>query len=323
MSEPLISIVIPVYNVEDYVEKCIRSVVAQTYTHLQILVIDDGSTDSSGAICDRLATTDSRIQVIHTANAGLSAARNVGIRHALGEYIAFVDSDDWIEPNMYEFLYKAIVKDNLDIAVASHYIDRGDKVIFRQKKNVRRTTILDRSGAIHLLMRDKVLHNYAWDKLYRRTLFEGLEYPEGWLYEDIAFTYRVVNRIDRMGIYPTPLYHYTVRPGSIVSGRYEIRRNAGYFRSEYEMMSHLYEQGYTEAARHLVRRGIHTIKRLIMSGAEDDMLMDILAKLRPYHVGIREIGLTNVWRRYMLEHHLQTYKRLYKLSKKLFGTRGR
>ena len=125
---PLISVVIPVYNVEDYVRKCIVSVINQTYSNLEILVIDDGSTDHSGQICDELAATDGRIRVFHTFNGGLSAARNVGIDHATGFFIAFVDSDDWIEPDMYQFLYQQIIEYDADISVCSHYIDIGNDI---------------------------------------------------------------------------------------------------------------------------------------------------------------------------------------------------
>lgn len=317
MEKEMISVVVPVYNVEDYVEKCIRSIMAQRYTNLEILVVDDGSKDSSGSICDRLATEDERIKVFHTPNGGLSAARNVGIDNAHGELIGFVDSDDWIEPDMYSFLYETMKNHDADISVCSHYIDKGDSI--KCKRMLDKVIVCDKDEAMNMLMTDKLLHNYAWDKLYKRNLFDGLHYPVGILYEDIAFTFKVVERVQRLVVHALPKYHYTVRPGSIVSARYAVNRNQSYFNSEYVLMTHMVEQGYKDGARHLVRRGIHTLKRLIMSGATDELLNDILEKLKPYHyIGIHEIGVANVWRRWMMENYLQSYKRMYKFSKKIF-----
>ena len=120
---PLISIIIPVYNVNEYLEKCLCSVCGQTYKNLEIIVVDDGSTDGSGEICDMFAETDSRIKVIHQVNKGQSCARNEGLTIARGEYIGFVDSDDWIDPDMYEFLYHLLVDNDADISVCAHYIE--------------------------------------------------------------------------------------------------------------------------------------------------------------------------------------------------------
>lgn len=313
---PLLSVIIPAYNVADYVVKCVHSVMAQTYTNLEILLVDDGSTDQTGNLYDQLAQEDARIQVFHTANHGLSAARNVGLDHATGFFVGFVDSDDWIEPDMYMFLYEQIQKYDADVSVCAHYIDKGNTV--KCKRQVNHPIVCDKDETMDRLMTDKILHNYAWDKLYKRTLFEGLHYPEGVLYEDIAFTYKVLARCTKVVIYALPKYHYTVRPGSIVSARYAVQRNYSYFCAEEQLMTYMVEHGYADGARHLVRRGIHTLKRLIMSNATDEMLKDILNRLAPYHyIGIRQIGVANTWRRYMMENHLQLYKTLYIFSKKI------
>lgn len=314
---PLITIVIPVYNVENYVEKCINSVCNQLYDNLDIILVDDGSTDSSGRICDRMAEQDSRIRVLHTENKGLSAARNAGIDIARGSLIGFVDSDDWVEPDMYSFLYQLMAEHNADITVCSHYVDKNGKQKCKMQRN--ELVVCNRDEAMELLMIDKLLHNYAWDKLYKKELFDGLRYPEGIIYEDIAFTFKVMYRVQKVVIHAQPKYHYTVRPGSIVSKRYTIHRNLSYFNAEYILMTFMVKHGYKNGAKHLVRRGIHTLKRLIMSNCPDETLVDILNQLRPYHyIGIKEIGLANVWRRYMMENHLQLYKKLYRLSKKIF-----
>ncbi|MCQ2323626.1 MAG: glycosyltransferase [Paludibacteraceae bacterium] len=313
---PLLTVIIPAYNVADYVVKCVHSVMAQTYTNLEILLVDDGSTDQTGVLCDQLAQEDARIQVFHTENHGLSAARNEGLDHAHGVLVGFVDSDDWIESDMYEFLYQQLVKYDADVSVCAHYIDKGNKI--RCKRQVNHPIVCDKDKTMDMLMTDKILHNYAWDKLYKLSLFEGLRYPEKVLYEDIAFTYKIFNRCSKVVIYALPKYHYTVRPGSIVSARYTVQRNYSYFCAEEQLMTFMVENGYQDGARHLVRRGIHTLKRLILSNATDEMLQDILKRLQPYHyIGIRQIGVANTWRRYMMENHLDCYKKLYKWSKRM------
>ena len=141
MTEPLISVIIPVYNVEEYLDKCIQSVLNQTYHNLQVVLVDDGSKDKSGEICDKYAKLDPRIQVIHQTNAGVSAARNVGLDTALGDYIAFVDGDDWIYQRMYEHLYGLMLQYEADIVqcAAESNVDRnnfkeendGQKILYR------------------------------------------------------------------------------------------------------------------------------------------------------------------------------------------------
>lgn len=129
---PLISIIVPVYNVKDYVEKCLDSICGQTYKNLEIVVVDDGSTDGSGEICDTYAQKDPRVKVIHRENRGVSAVRNEGLDIALGEYIGFVDGDDWIDSDMYEFLYELLIVNEADISVCSHYIENRA----REKSNM-------------------------------------------------------------------------------------------------------------------------------------------------------------------------------------------
>ena len=123
---PLISIIVPVYNVKDYVEKCLDSICGQSYTNLEIVVVDDGSTDGSGELCDAYALKDQRVKVIHRDNRGVSTVRNEGLDIAQGEYIGFVDGDDWVDGDMYEFLYELLIVNEADISVCSHYIEKSN-----------------------------------------------------------------------------------------------------------------------------------------------------------------------------------------------------
>ena len=155
---PLISIIVPVYNVKDYVEKCLDSICGQTYKNLEIVVVDDGSTDGSGEICDTYAQKDPRVKVIHRENRGVSAVRNEGLDIALGEYIGFVDGDDWIDSDMYEFLYELLIVNEADISVCSHYIEKPGKRKIKYASD--KVLNLIPRDAIRLLVKDDIVRNY-------------------------------------------------------------------------------------------------------------------------------------------------------------------
>ena len=206
----MISVIVPVYRVDKYLEKCIDSIIGQTYTDLEILLIDDGSPDRCGEICDRYAAVDHRIRVFHTENHGLSAARNLGLEHAEGDYIGFVDSDDWIEPDMFVRLLTAIEDNNADIAVCGRVMEYPDKKAIISPQ----AGTMNREAAVKALALLKI-RNPAWDKLWKRDCFESIRFPKGRVYEDIATTYRIFLQIDRVVCIPDALYHYRFREGSI------------------------------------------------------------------------------------------------------------
>ena len=219
MAGPLISVIIPVYNVEKYLEKCINSVIGQTYKNIEIIIVDDGSTDKSGLICDFFAGKDTRIVVIHKVNGGLSSARNAGLDIAKGDYIGFVDSDDWIEPDMYECLLCNMLKENADISVCGVYYSRENKT--KTDKDTTSYCVLSRYEAICSTVRNNgLIKVYAWNKLYSRHVFEKLRFPEGKTYED---WYTILPAIDAAKIIVVsmqPKYHYLKRPGSITNSEY-------------------------------------------------------------------------------------------------------
>ena len=210
----LISIVVPVYNVETYLRQCVDSVLQQTYSNIEVILVDDGSTDLSGSVCDEYATQDERVRVIHKKNGGLSDARNAGIEVAQGEYVGFVDSDDWIEADMVSCLYDACAESGADIAVAgffrdfvgSSYINVGfDK------------ETLSGSEALYRLIEGRQIQDYACTKLYRLSLWKEIRFPFGKHYEDIRTVYRVFESADTVCTVPKALYHYRQRSGSISS----------------------------------------------------------------------------------------------------------
>ncbi|MGF3075657.1 glycosyltransferase family 2 protein [Facklamia sp. P12955] len=212
MNHKLISIVIPVYNVENYLEKCVKSVLNQTYNKLEIILVNDGSTDRSKEICDELASSDKRIKIINKENGGLSDARNVGISNSTGEYIGFVDSDDWIEHNMYETLLDSIENNNTEIAICGIYREYKNETKVEDNDN----KILTSKQALKKLLIGDEIHDHAWSKLYRRSLFKNVRYPKGKVYEDIRTTYKLFLNSNKVSLANQPLYHYRQRKGSII-----------------------------------------------------------------------------------------------------------
>lgn len=214
----LLSIVIPVYNVEKYLEKAVNSVIKQTYKNLEIILVDDGSKDSSGILCDKLAKLDTRIKVIHQENAGLSAARNAGIKMATGNYIGFVDSDDVIAENMYEILYEALIKNDAKIAMCDYIPFSSAEPNYGGNYE---TVVFDTNEALKELMIDKRVRNFAWNKLYDINLFTNIEFPKGKKYEDVGTTFKLFLEADKLVYVDAKLYGYFIRTDSI-TGNYNI-----------------------------------------------------------------------------------------------------
>lgn len=211
----LISVIVPVYNVEKYLQRCVDSIVNQTYKNLEIFLVDDGSPDDCGAICDEYARKDKRIIVIHKENGGLSSARNAALDVAAGDYIMFVDSDDWVEPDFCMKALKMAIVHHVQIVAygyQSFYMENGKT----KKRYTNKPRLVDSSEAIrHLILRDDVIYNYAWNKIYERSLFENIRYPFGLLYEDNAVTYKLIARAKDIYVSDAILYNYVIRKDSI------------------------------------------------------------------------------------------------------------
>lgn len=219
MEKPLISIIIPVYKVEKYLEKCIKSVLSQTYKNLQIILVDDGSPDNCGNICDDYARVDNRIEVIHKANGGLSDARNVGLKAARGEYIGFVDSDDYVSNEMFENLYNTLISNDVDVSICNFYIVIDNKNIIKNADNG--VKIYNKLEILKEILLDKKIQSYAWNKLYKRELFKDIEYPVGKKYEDIGTTFYILEKCSKISVSGSPEYYYITRGDSIVNNNTE------------------------------------------------------------------------------------------------------
>ncbi len=210
----LISVIVPVYNVKDYLEKCVNSIINQTYKNLEIILVDDGSKDESGKICDELKEKDCRIKVIHKENGGLSDARNAGIKIATGAYIGFVDSDDYIEEDMFETLHRIIKEHNSDISIVSfNEIYKGKTIGVRNSKNLER---MNKIEAMKELLIDSKIQSYAWNKLFKRDLFNGIEFPTNKNFEDIATTLLLFEKANKVVLLEEPKYNYVRRDNSII-----------------------------------------------------------------------------------------------------------
>lgn len=212
--EKLLSVIVPVYKVEPYLKRCIDSIRCQTYRNLQIILIDDGSPDNCGNICDEYTKKDSRIMVIHQKNEGLSGARNNGMLFAKGEYVAFVDSDDWIDPTMYEVLIDLLEKNDLDIAKCSVVSSDGNNEhqILPHQKNADK--IITEENVFELYYTE-FLCKVVWNAVYKRKIVNGILSPIGYISEDNYVSGRYLYRSRRIMITSKCLYYYYYNPKSI------------------------------------------------------------------------------------------------------------
>lgn len=214
----LISIIVPVYNVGTYLDRCMDSILGQTYQNLEIILVDDGSTDSSPVRCDAYAEIDSRVKVIHKQNGGLSDARNAGLKVATGSYIGYVDSDDWIEPDMYERMYRACVEHQAEVAVCRYFSEYKDRT---ESAGSGKTVPLSRDELLKIYIsghEEYVIYNSVWSKLFQRELVKNLVFPKGRNSEDIMYTTRAFCDLTRAVYLDTSLYHYVLdREGSIMN----------------------------------------------------------------------------------------------------------
>jgi len=217
----LVSIIIPVYNTGKYLEECMKSVLSQTYKEIEIILIDDGSTDQSPQICDQYQKEYERVKVIHQPNQGLSAARNRGIEQANGKYLMFVDSDDYINVNMVETLYFLLSENNADMSMCSfeYVTDRGENSIVYS--NPVKNELLSKIEILNKLLEDKSWYYVvAWNKLYKKEIWHNLRYPVGYIHEDAAVVHRVFCQCNLVATTEKKLYYYRQVPGSLMnSGR--------------------------------------------------------------------------------------------------------
>ena len=221
---PVLSVIVAIYNIEGYVEKCVHTIMEQTYKNLEIILVDDGSTDRSVSIIEELALQDERIVVIHKKNGGLSDARNVGIDRATGEYLAFVDGDDWIDATMYADIMDAMIANDGDIGICRYRQIYENKCI---DESTGKTLVLEGKEALSKFIREEdtiQIQNAAWNKVYKKTLLGTQRFPVGKWYEDIVYTTILLSKVTRCIYLDQAYYNYVLeREGSIMSSGFNSR----------------------------------------------------------------------------------------------------
>lgn len=230
-----ISVVIPVYNVEQYLEKCVQSVLNQTYKNLEIILVDDGATDKSGIICDELANKDNRIKVIHKKNGGLSSARNEAMKIVTGELVAFVDSDDYIISDFYEYLYNLLKKYDADIAegeflrIPAENMDEAEQILNQKNKEIDiKEAVCNNVDALNILYGIKedpyVKKVVVWNKLYKKSVLENIIFPEGKLHEDEFTTHKILYGINKIVSSNRYIHGYMQTKNSIMRAEISEKR---------------------------------------------------------------------------------------------------
>jgi len=285
----LISVIIPVYKVEKYLEKCVLSVINQTYKNIEIILVDDGSPDCSGQMCDKFADMDEQIKVIHKENGGLSDARNAGLEVARGEYIGFIDSDDWIEADMYESLLSALIETQSDIAICCINVVRKDRNF---PQNIGHTRIFNGEKALYELINDSVINNYVVNRLYKAELFREVRFPKGRVFEDVLTMYRIFENISK-AVYINKIgYNYLRREDSIL-GTCPAKLDIDFLIAHQERFMVL-EGTHPELRCLLLKKYVEALWRMrskFLSEDNNDLAYEIKKKISTFVLGkINEIS---------------------------------
>lgn len=252
---PTISVIVPVYKVEPYLRKCVDSILGQTFRDFELILVDDGSPDGCPEICDKYAEKDSRVKVIHKENGGLSSARNAGLDVAKGEYIAFVDSDDWINPEMLEIMQNRMQQHHADVAICgveSVYEDDG-KIVHHPLTDA----VLSRDDMVDKLATQAWYYIIACNKLYCKKIFEELRYPEGYIHEDAAIIHRIIGLCKCVVTVEQPFYNYRQTGNSIMRSELNIRRTDN-LSSLADRICYSYDRKWHDVFSVTAERYVHT-----------------------------------------------------------------
>lgn len=268
--EPLISVIVPVYNVEQYLNKCVDSIIDQTYRNIEILLIDDGSTDTSGAICDEYSQRYDNVKTYHKKNGGLSSARNYGIERAAGEYLGFVDSDDYIHKEMYERLYSLIREYDADLAECKLTDVYNGKVRSAGKET--EVVVVNSETAIDYAFKAEIASVAAVDKLYRRSLFDHIRYPEGKTIEDGYVIVDILSECNRVVISSEELYYYVHRKGSITTNAFSKKNLDAIdtYEKNYRIIKDKYPAILDTAKMRLCWANFYVLDKIIYDNSEEN-----------------------------------------------------
>lgn len=316
----MVSIVVPVYNVEKHIDKCVESLLHQTFSDIEIILVDDGSGDSSGKKCDDYAEKDSRVLVIHQENHGVSAARNRGIEKAQGEWLLFVDGDDYAEPRFVECLYNEIVSSGADISMCNYFSrdEEGNKISRSSHSFVSAMSALDNVDTL-LLFENKqygTFFDVLWNKIYKKNLFDGIRFPEGVsLVEDISIIPDLYYRVKKVTIIEDAVYNYVYREGSLSNGTYNKNED---YRLRRPMMEQRLEKYKSWKIKELVLLQYVHLYSLIAehSGGKDKRLKEIQKEFRKQYAAgkyYKQIAASRKAKFLLASVSLKAYNRLVKI----------
>jgi len=220
MEKDLISIIVPVYNNEKFLTRCINSILIQTYKKFELLIIDDGSTDKSGEMCDKYALIDKRIRVYHIKKSGVSSARNYGLDKIKGKYVCFIDSDDYVDKDYLKILYTNIIKSNSDISICGHNIVSKKIKKFYPKK----IEFISENNCLDILVKHKYFKGHIWDKMYKYELIKNIKFPNINYYEDLEFNFNVFKKTKKIIYDSVPLYNYYKNENSLLNSKFNFKK---------------------------------------------------------------------------------------------------
>lgn len=281
---PLISIIVPIYNVEKYLDRCIDSLLKQTYSNIDIILVDDGSTDNCPNICDSWSQKDKRVRVVHQNNKGAAAAKNTGLKEALGDLIAFCDADDYLHVDMLQIMSDCMDRTKSDIVICGvNWVTESGSVIRTEKSN---NTELYQPDAMRNLLENRKIKEQVWDKLYKRQCLENILFIEKKKIDDVFWTYKVIGNAQKIAIIHDPLYYYTQRESSVMGIGYQdywIQALEAYLlRCEY--INERYPELYNDALSCLIKTCMYHMQMALNDKKKknDKVLISELIKIIQY-----------------------------------------
>ena len=318
----LISLIIPCYNTETTIEKCLESVISQSYQNLEIIIIDDGSTDKTSAIIKQFQEKNSRIILINQENSGVSKARNQGIKMASGDYICFVDSDDWVEENYCSVLHQTLVENNADISIAEAFFeDENGNIVGKHPNSEDSIAVYDKQTALKLLLEDKIIQSHPWAKLYKSELLKNVSFPENLeAFEDYFTMFKVFNNAEKVVKINQPIYHYIQFENSL-SHNLTPKRAYHFFLALMEAYTFLksiqVESSFRKSiVQNILKKTFMVLKRIIRNTNDDEMLAEkeiIRNELKSFlQYPAHQIGLENYLYLRFFIHYPEKYSRFIK-----------
>lgn len=280
----LVSVIIPVYNMQDYLRRCLDSIINQTLKEIEIIIVNDGSTDSSKKICEEYCEKDSRVILINKENGGVAAARNIGIQNAHAEYLMFLDSDDWVTPDFCESAYRAAVGNKADLVLFDFYNVNSKKRTYPGRPTVE-MGMLSKEQAMDYVFSG--IGSFAWNKLYKAELFDDICFPEGRSYEDIGIIHLIIDKAQKIYCLKIPLYYYFYRDNSIAN-KENKRSLADNVRMSSAQMDFLEEHAYHALDYSRMRVIVVSMRYLIKFDTNDDNELKKMIDSNIKKMGIKE-----------------------------------